>query len=71
MHSVQSALSGFRVYIIHCKEDMEGVYPGQKMLDVITDQVRALVEKRGLGVTVIAAKQGMLIGALSTALPST
>ena len=54
------ALSGVRIYIIHCKADLERKYD-QPIHEVIAGQVRSLVEKRGLGAEIVAAYQGMSI----------
>lgn len=53
-------LAGLRVYIIHCKEDLEGKYD-QPISHVIRDQVDALVRAKGLGAEVLSADQGMTI----------
>lgn len=57
---LQDALSGLRVFIIHCKEDMQHNYD-RPMHDVIADQVRSLVQERELGAEILAASQGMHI----------
>lgn len=57
---LRSVLQGVRVYIIHCKEDMQLEYD-RPMHEIIADQVRSLVDARGLGVEIIAATQGMHI----------
>ena len=56
-------LAGLRVYIIHCKEDLEGKY-NRPISAVIRDQVDALVRAKGLGAEVLSADQGMTISAL-------
>ncbi|KAI9446620.1 cAMP phosphodiesterases class-II-domain-containing protein [Lactarius indigo] len=53
-------LAGLRVYIIHCKEDLEQKYD-DPISEVIRDQVDALVRARGLGAEVLSADQGMSI----------
>ena len=53
-------LSGLRVYIMHCKEDLEQKYT-RPICHVIRDQVEALVRARGLGAEVLTAEQGMRI----------
>ncbi|KAH9048517.1 cAMP phosphodiesterases class-II-domain-containing protein [Lactarius hengduanensis] len=53
-------LAGLRVYIIHCKEDLEGKYD-DPISEVIRDQVDALVRAKGLGAEVLSADQGMTI----------
>lgn len=47
---------------MHCKEDVEGRYPGRPIGHVISAQVKALVESSGLGCEVLHADQGMRIG---------
>ena len=56
-------LAGLRVYIIHCKEDLEGKY-NRPISEVIRDQVDALVRAKGLGAEVLSADQGMTISTL-------
>jgi len=56
----QGPLAGLRVYIIHCKEDLEGKYE-KPISQVIRDQVDALVQAKGLGAEVLSADQGMTI----------
>ncbi|PCH38699.1 hypothetical protein WOLCODRAFT_65555, partial [Wolfiporia cocos MD-104 SS10] len=58
--AVDGLLDGLRVYIIHCKDDIQGAYP-QPINQVIAEQVRALVENQRLGCDVIAVEQGMKI----------
>ncbi|KAI9466040.1 cAMP phosphodiesterases class-II-domain-containing protein [Lactarius psammicola] len=53
-------LAGLRVYIIHCKEDLEQKYD-DPISQVIRDQVDALVRTKGLGAEVLSAEQGMTI----------
>ncbi|THH05574.1 hypothetical protein EW145_g4693 [Phellinidium pouzarii] len=57
---LHNALAGLQVFIIHCKEDMEGKYD-RPMCEVITEQLRRLVDEKGLGATILAAQQGSLI----------
>ena len=57
-HELRGVLEGVRVIIIHCKEDLRGVYDKPVNL-VIADQVRELVDQRGLGAEIVAAVQGM------------
>lgn len=57
---LRGALDGIRVYIIHCKDDMEDKYD-RPIANVIVDQVKALVEEKLLGADIIAAEQGMHI----------
>jgi 3',5'-cyclic-nucleotide phosphodiesterase len=58
--SAPPPLSGLRVYIMHCKEDLEQKYT-RPICHVIRDQVEALVRARGLGAEVLTAEQGMRI----------
>lgn len=60
--SPRGALEGLRVYIIHCKDDIHGIYD-RPINHVVADEVRTLVDARGLGATIIAVDQGMQIGA--------
>ena len=52
------ALDGVRVYIIHCK-DGDTIPPTR---DVIVEQCRQVVKKKGLGAEVLLAQQGMHLG---------
>ncbi|OCH95290.1 hypothetical protein OBBRIDRAFT_616699 [Obba rivulosa] len=58
--SPRGALEGLRVYIIHCKDDIHGIYD-RPIHHVVADEVRTLVDARGLGATIIAVDQGMQI----------
>lgn len=58
---LRNALAGLHVYIIHCKDDMDGD-PDRPVRDIIVEQCRSIVEEKGLGAKVLAAKQGMRIG---------
>jgi len=53
----KGALKGVRVYVMHFKEDMDNSYK-QPMSVVISNQVRELVKKKGLGAEILAAEQG-------------
>jgi cAMP phosphodiesterase len=57
-------LCGLRVYITHCKEDLEQKY-SRPICHVIRDQVGALVCDRGLGAEVLTVEQGMRISTFS------
>ncbi|KAI0781212.1 cAMP phosphodiesterases class-II-domain-containing protein [Trametes elegans] len=57
---VRGALAGLKVYIIHCKDDLDRAYD-RPIHQVIAGQVRDLVEESELGAEVIAVEQGMLI----------
>ena len=54
-------LAGVRIYVMHCKDDLERKY-SRPIYHVIRDQVAALVQARGLGAEVLSAEQGMTIG---------
>lgn len=58
--ALRGVLDGVRVVVVHCKEDLRGEFDRPVNL-VIADQVRELVDERGLGVEVVAAVQGMHI----------
>lgn len=60
-NDLHNALEGLKVYITHCKEDMDGRYKGRPMHSIISEQVRDLVEEKGLGPTILAAEQGALV----------
>lgn len=53
-------LAGLRIYVIHCKEDLERKF-SRPIRHVIRDQVEELVRAKGLGVEVLSAEQGMTI----------
>lgn len=53
-------LAGLRIYVIHCKEDLERKF-SRPICHVIRDQVEELVRAKGLGVEVLSAEQGMTI----------
>ncbi|KAI0665084.1 cyclic-AMP phosphodiesterase [Cubamyces menziesii] len=57
---VRGALTGLRVFVIHCKDDLHETYD-RPIHEVIAGQVRELVEERGLGAEIVAVEQGMLI----------
>jgi len=57
--NLRGALDGLRVYVMHCKDSMDGVDPPGSHL--IVEQVRTLVEALGLGAEVRRVEQGMLI----------
>lgn len=54
---LKDALFGVRIFIIHCKDDMNGD-PNRPVREVIVEQVRRIVEERGFGAKVFAAEQG-------------
>ena len=53
-------LAGLRIYVIHCKDDLERKF-SRPICHVIRDQVEELVRAKGLGVEVLSAEQGMTI----------
>ncbi|KIY43715.1 cyclic-AMP phosphodiesterase [Fistulina hepatica ATCC 64428] len=59
---LQGSLKGLRVYVTHCKSDCTDV-PGKTCRQVIVDEVKALVKAMDLGMDIVAAEQGMRIGA--------
>lgn len=58
--SLRGALSGLKVFIIHCKDDLLGTYT-EAIYKVIAAQVLALVEAEELGAEIIGVEQGMKI----------
>lgn len=58
--NLKDALTGVRVFIIHCKDDMDRD-PDQPIREVIVEQVRRLVEEKKLGAKILAAEQGARI----------
>ncbi|KAI0048231.1 hypothetical protein FA95DRAFT_1107241 [Auriscalpium vulgare] len=59
-NTLRGALSGVRVYIIHCKDDLEDAFD-RPINHVIRDQVKTLVEMKGLGAEILSADQGTRI----------
>ena len=58
---LRGALAGLRVFIIHCKDDMtEG--SSLPIREIIADQVRSIINEKGLGAKILVAEQGMRIG---------
>ena len=60
MPDLRGSLTGLRVYIIHCKDDLLGS-SREPIHTVIAGQVRELVDAKGLGAEIVAVKQGMQI----------
>lgn len=56
----RSVLDGLRIYIIHCKCDLNNRWD-RPIHQVIADQLRAMVQDAQLGAEVLAAEQGMTI----------
>jgi hypothetical protein len=67
---VTGALAGVRVFIIHCKDDLEGAYV-ESIQRVIAGQVRALVEEADLGCEIVTVEQGTRICMLAFLAPGT
>jgi cAMP phosphodiesterase len=59
---LRGALQGVRVYVMHCKDTLDGA-ADRPVNHIIVDQVKVLVEARGLGADILATDQGMRIGA--------
>ncbi|KAJ7470358.1 cyclic-AMP phosphodiesterase [Mycena latifolia] len=57
---VRGALEGVRVFVIHCKDTLDGA-PDRPNQTLIIEQIKSLVEAKGLGVEILAAHQGMRI----------
>lgn len=62
-------LAGLRIYIIHCKDDLERKF-SRPICNVIRDQVEELVRAKGLGAEILSAEQGMTISMSLTILLS-
>lgn len=60
LESLRGTLDGVTAYIMHCKSDVGGKYAGP-INQVIGAEVRALVEKKGLGVEIVVLEQGTRI----------
>ena len=60
LDSLRGILNGVTVYIMHCKSDVGGKYDGP-INQVIGAEVRALIEKKSLGVEVVVLEQGTRI----------
>lgn len=56
------ALDGLRVFVTHCKDSNDALQ-SRPINYIITEQVKALVNPKRLGVEILAADQGMCIGA--------
>jgi len=57
---LRDALAGVRVYIIHCKDDMNSD-SDRPIRDIIVEQVKRIVEERGLGAKILLVEQGTCI----------
>jgi len=60
LESLRGILNGVTVHIMHCKSDVGGKYDGP-ISQVIGAEVRALIEKKGLGVEIVVLEQGTRI----------
>jgi len=60
IESLRGMLEGVTVYIMHCKSDVGAKYDGP-ISQVIGDEVRTLVEKKGLGAKIVVLEQGTRI----------
>ncbi|CCM03842.1 uncharacterized protein FIBRA_05991 [Fibroporia radiculosa] len=58
--SLRGALSGLRVFVIHCKDDLQNKQDGL-IRQTIAAEVRSLVEAQDLGLEVIAVEPGIRI----------
>lgn len=61
----EGSLAGVSVYVIHCKEPMEEIDDPRPIAQFIVSQINCLAEEYNLGVTVMAAEQGMRICEIS------
>lgn len=57
LEALRGILDGVTVFIMHCKSDVGELYEGP-INHVIETEVRALVERKGLGAEVVALEQG-------------
>lgn len=58
---LQGSLKGLRIFIIHCKDDMDKPSDAPPIRQVILEQVRAVLEPKALGLEVLSAEPGMHI----------
>ena len=58
---LRGALAGLQVFITHCKDDMTGG-SGPPAREIIAEQVRSIVNEKGLEAKILVAEQGMRIG---------
>ncbi|KAL0578242.1 3',5'-cyclic-nucleotide phosphodiesterase pde1 [Marasmius crinis-equi] len=62
MNDLKGVLTGLRVYVIHCKDELKSIDPDSRpMREVILEQVTSLMEPLELGVEILAAVPGMHI----------
>ncbi|KAF4614635.1 hypothetical protein D9613_002839 [Agrocybe pediades] len=54
---IKNALAGVRIFVVHCKDDTTGK-ASQAMRTIIGEQVRRVVEEKGLGAEVLTVVQG-------------
>lgn len=57
---LRDALAGVHVYIIHCKDDMT-TDSDRPIREIIVEQVKHIVEGRGLGAVILPVEQGTCI----------
>lgn len=57
---LRGTLDGIRIYVMHCKDDMNGDSV-KSMRHIIVPQVRDLVEEKGLGAQILVVEPGMHI----------
>ncbi|KAJ7074342.1 cAMP phosphodiesterases class-II-domain-containing protein [Mycena amicta] len=57
---LRGALAGVTVFVIHCKDTLDG-QPGRPNQALIIGEIKALLEPKELGVEIVAARQGMHI----------
>ena len=60
LDSLRGMLNGVTVYVVHCKSDVGGKYD-RPITQIIGAEVRALVDKKELGVDVVVLEQGTRI----------
>ena len=60
LESLRGILHGVTIHIMHCKSDVGGQYDGP-INQVIGTEVRAMVEKKGLGAEIVVLEQGTRI----------
>lgn len=66
---LKDTLAGVTIFVMHCKDDMRNT-SGRHIREVIVEQVRVIVEERGLGAKILAAEQGACISELCGTLKS-
>lgn len=69
-NELQGALKGLRLIVTHCKATTDDFPEGQTIADAISSEIRDLVDAAGLGISIVAAKQGMKLGERRHVVPS-